>query len=228
MTRSNLFANVENLFEFSEEKEIIRKTQLAVSTLIGRLVGTFGEQRAFLISIEAACLGVASKNGELNSKEKALADATFVKIFPDANLVYNKIAQEVTDSSYSVVEVIAEMGNYIAFDFLYIVLGFAYIDGKADDQVMNKLDEMLGMNLLALFMQSESEVVPTPQTRLVGLEAEIYNLFKSKNKMISLNEVATHFPDKSKTEIKTALDSLCDKAILFGGENFAGCRYGLV
>lgn len=52
--------------------------------------------------------------------------------------------------------------------------------------------------------------------------------FKSDDQLRTLNDIVAHFPGKSKSEVKSALDSLCDKGILYGGDNIAGCMYGLV
>ena len=230
MVRSNLFANIENRFQFLNEEEIIEKTQQAFNSFIKEYAIQIGDTRTCFLNLTgAAKIGVASKNGTLNLKEKALADATFGQMWNKDQMenIYSIISDEIVEENYNAVNIITQLGNEMAFSFLYIVLGFAYIDGEVDEQVMNKLDGLFADTLLSLFMQSDSQNVPTPQIKLDGLEAEIYKWFKLEDKLRPLDEIVAHFPNYSKSEIKSALDSLCVKGIFYGGEKIIGCAYGL-
>ena len=237
MARSNMFANMENQFEFCDTEEITEKTLQGYAGVIGELGDNFEGDVMFMTLILAAKLGVASKCGTLNSKEKALVDSVFGQVWNgDMEEVYDMVAKEITDNDYNLVEMLAQMGNNVALPFLYMVLGFAYIDEKVNDQIMEKLDGMFGMNLLALFMQSGLEEVPAPQVKLVGLEADIVEWFESDDQLRPLKDIVAHFPGKSESEVKSALDSLCDKEILYGtcdrgifsrGDDIGEYKYGL-
>jgi hypothetical protein len=228
MARSNMFANLENQFEFCDKEEITEKTLGAFAGLIDEISGQFDDQVMFMMLVLGAKLGVASKNGKLNSDEKDLVNETFGKIW-NGNIedVYNLVADEISDSDYDLVQKLTQLGNDIALPFLYLILGYAYIDEKVDDKVLGRLDGLFGMNLLALFMQSGLQEVPAPQIKLTSFEAEITKWFKSDDQLRPLNDIVAHFPGKSKAEVKAACDSLCDKGVLFGSDTAIGCMYCL-
>ena len=92
---------------------------------------------------------------------------------------------------------------------------------------MDKLDGLFGINLLADFMSSGLESVPAPLVKLTKLESDIVDWFRSDDQLRPLDDIVAHFPGRLRSEIKEALDSLCDKGILYGGENIVFNMYGL-
>ena len=210
MSRSNMFANLENQFEFCDTEEITEKTLQGFTELIEGLGEQCDNETVFMMLTMAAKFGIASQTGKLNDKEKALVDLIFDNIWGgDIEVIYDMIAAEIAEKDYDFVETLTKMGNNVALPFLHIILGFAYIDEKVNDDVLERLDGMFGMNLLALFMQSGLEEVPAPKIKLTGLEAEIYMWYKSE------------------AEVKEACDNLCVKGILFGMDLAIGFRYRL-
>ena len=77
MARSNVFAVIENVFEFGTKKEITQITVEAFEMLDRSLHDKYDEQSRFMILVKAARLGVASEDGKLNRNEKKLAKAAF-------------------------------------------------------------------------------------------------------------------------------------------------------
>jgi hypothetical protein len=63
--------------------------------------------------------------------------------------------------------------------------------------------------------------------KLTVLETEIVKWFRPEDRLTPLENIQAHFSHCSKAEVKTALDSLCEKGILYGGEQFIFDLYGL-
>ena len=226
--RSNMFANIENQFANCDFEEIKAKTLQGAVELHEVLSGEFDGTTFAHALITAAKLGVASENGVLNDKEKALVDAVLPMNNEDMEGYYEMVSGEITDDEYKLIQLFIDYGDEVAFPLLYVILGFAYVDNKVNDRVMSKLDGMFGMSLLSLFMQSGLEEVPAPAIRLDGFEAEIVEWFKSNDTLIPLKDIIAEFPGHTEEEIKKTLDGLVEKGILCGGENVFGCMYGLV
>lgn len=225
--RSNMFANLENKFEFAG-KEVIEATAVqSLAELVEELRETFNTEAIFGIMIVMARLGVAG-DGVLNQAEKDLIDEVFGRMYKGSmDEIYNAIGTTIPDSDYEMIGMIAKMGNQIAMPLLHCILSFAYIDQVMEDHVAEKLDSLFGMNLMMEFFNSDLEEVPRPKIRLTGQEAEIVEWFKSDDQLRSLADIQKRFPNKSRAELKRTLDGLCQKGILYGGDQFIGCMYGL-
>jgi hypothetical protein len=83
------------------------------------------------------------------------------------------------------------------------------------------------MPLMRIFFASGMKDVPPRRKKVTLLEAEIVKWFRSENKLIPLVDIQAHFSDSSKEEVKAALDRLCEKGILYGGEKFILDMYAL-
>ena len=226
MGRSNMFANIENKFEFAE-KEVIVATALSSLGELFEAIDQMEDQVKFGIMVIGAKLGVAG-DGVLNSQEKELIDEVFGRIWNGSmEEIYDMVGADIQESDYDLVQNITQLGNPVAMPFLYYTLSFAYIDGEIEDDVAERLDGLFGMNLLVDFMQSGEEEVPAPKIRLTGLEAEIVSWFQEDDTLHPLKDIQAHFSSKSKAEVQKALDSLVDKGILYGGANIIGNMYGL-
>ena len=227
-SRSNMFSLIESRFANGDFEEIKENTMQGGRELYEVLNSEYKEGTFTITLLTAAKIGISSESGSLNAQEKALVDAFFPLESESREELYNIVAMKPTDNDYKLVQSLIDCGNETAFPFLYVVLGFAYIDGKVNDRVMKRLDSMYGMSLLSLFIQSGLESVPAPTIRLEGLEAEIVRWFKSDDTLRPLKEIVEHFSDYSENDVKEALDSLCDKGIMYGGEDIVGCMYGLL
>lgn len=60
-----------------------------------------------------------------------------------------------------------------------------------------------------------------------GFEGELLQIFIEEDTMIPLSDIQARFPHKTKSEVKAALDGLCEKGVMLGGDNFINCLYGL-
>lgn len=226
MGRSNMFANIENKFEFAEKEEIVATALSSLGELF-EAIDQMEDQVKFGIMVIGAKLGVAG-DGVLNSQEKELIDEVFGRIWNGSmEEIYDMVGADIQESDYDLVQNITQLGNPVAMPFLYYTLSFAYIDGEIEDDVAERLDGLFGMNLLVDFMQSGEEEVPAPKIRLTGLEAEIVSWFQEDDTLHPLKDIQAHFSSKSKAEVQKALDSLVDKGILYGGANIIGNMYGL-
>ena len=244
MSRSNMFANHENKFEFASKEELIAIALSSAKELSEQINGFgFGDQMTFMLLIIGTKLGVAG-DGDINSDEEELIDEVFGRLWNgDMSEVYDMIEIGISDDDYEIVSKITQLGNHIAMPFLYYVFSFAYIDGEFEDEVAEKLDSLFGKNFLVDFMQSSMEdglvlnvtptmqsgmeKVPAPGVRLTGFEAEIVQWFQERGKLIPLREIVAHFPDKTKSEVQKAMDSLFEKGVVYGGAGIVGNLYGL-
>ncbi len=229
MKRSNMFANIENKFEFATKDEIVNTALSSISDFLTELdqIGLNDDETKLGIMVIGAKLGV-SGDGIINNQEKMLIDNVFGRIIKGSlNNIYDMIDSSITEADYDLIATVIQAGNQIAIPLLYYILSFAYIDGKIEDKVAERLDSIFGMSLLVDFIQSGAEEVPAPQIRLTGFEAEIVSWFKQNDTLHPLDEIQAHFYTKSKNEVKKTLDSLVDKGILYGGDNIIYCMYGL-
>lgn len=224
--RSNLFANVENVFEFAE-KDIIEKIAITALKELAEALDPAGAEVQFAYTILGAKLGVAG-DGVLNAQEKALIDKVFGIIWKKPiEEIYEMVEGPINESDYDAVKLLAGFGNHVAKPFLYYTLSFAYIDGKIEDDVASRLDEIYGLNLLADFMQSGQENVPAPKVRLTGLEAEIVCWLREEDEMYTMQDIKENFSEYPPSEVQRAVNKLVRKDILYGGANFIGNMYGL-
>lgn len=225
-TRSNLFANIENQFEFASKEEITEIAQSSIRELFSAIASLPPEAKFGVVCLGVR-LGVAG-DGVLNQDEKNLIDAVLgIAWKGPMSQLYDMVSGEISEDNYETVELLNELGNEVAMPFLYFTLSFAYIDGKIEDEVANRLDSLFGMNLLTAFMQSGEEEVPTPKIRITELEAEIVSWFQEEDRFCNVKEIQKHFPDRTEAEIQEAMDDLYEKGIVYGGKDIVGGMYAL-
>lgn len=226
-SRSNMFANLENEFEFASKYEVEQKAKESVVLLIRALKDLgVNDKVIFGTLIQAISLGTLG-DGRISDEEEELIVGAFSPFYNGTRAELMELfGEEIDESIYENARLIDKLGPNVALPFLRVVLGFAYIDGVFEDDVAKKLDGIFGMSLLAAFFASGAEEVPKPKIRLTGLEAEIVQWFREDDTLHSLDDIQSHFYGCSKVEVKRALDSLCDKGVLYGGENMMGL-YGL-
>lgn len=224
--RSNMFANIENRFEFASEEEIVQIAFSSLREIVGSLSGA-ADEVIFGVVLLGAKLGVAA-DGKINEKERYLIDTIF-EPFSNASMekIYDFVGETIGEDDYNRVIPITKLGNPLAMSFLNFVLSFGYIDEVFEDEVAEKLDGLFGMNLLADFFNSGMQEVPTPKIKLTGLEAKIFEWLHGNDELKTLEEIQIHFSQENKSEVKVALERLCDKGILYSVETFVGKMYGL-
>ena len=224
--RSNMFANIENKFEFASKEEIEATAISSLAELIGAL-DSFDDQTKMGMMVIGAKLGVFG-DGVIRAEERELIDYVFGQVYHGSmDTIYGLVGAPIEENDYNIVQMLTQMGNQVAMPFLHYILSFAYIDGEFEDHVAEKLDGLFGMNLMVDFFNSDLEEVPAPRVKLTGLEAEIVEWFQADDQLRPLRDIQAHFAHRSKSEVKNALDSLCEKGILYGGENIIGNMYGL-
>ena len=75
---------------------------------------------------------------------------------------------------------------------------------------------LFGIALLGDFLASNMDTVPAPKVTPKDLETQIVALFYCDRQLIPLAKIEERFSHIPKTEVKTTLDSLCAKGILYG------------
>ena len=93
------------------------------------------------------------------------------------------MSRGISDDDYDLAKKIVALGPPVAIPFLYFILSFAYIDGKVDDGVVDKLDDIWGLDIMDNFVICPDDVdvygscdVSTPENPLSGLEAVEINV----------------------------------------------------
>lgn len=224
--RSKFFAYLENEFELAEEEDIVATAIATIEELVGKLP-SFDDKTKFAIAVTGAKLGV-SGDGQINAREKLLIDTVFGQFWKGSiEQVYELLGATIAESDYELVKSVIQMGDEAAFQLLRWILSFAYIDEVFEDEVANKLDGLFGMTLMRIFFASGMRDVPPRRVKVTPLESEIVKWFRSHDKLIPLEDIQAHFSDSSKAEVKAALDNLCAKGILYGGEKFILDMYAL-
>ena len=228
MARSNVFAVIENVFEFGTKKEITQITVEAFEMLDRSLHDKYDEQSRFMILVKAARLGVASEDGTLNRNEKKLAKAAFSSCYSgDLDDLYQLIGGKIEDADYDLVKDLCGMGNEVAIQYLLAILGFAYIDEEGNEEVLDRLDPIYGLNLLAFAQQCGWKEIPRPRYKAKGLEKDIVKWLRSNDTLRTIKEFKEQFPGRSEDEIREAIERLCKERILYGAKFIVGEMYGL-
>lgn len=153
----------------------------------------------------------------MNASETALADYLSrerLSSLPENTLATLIDSIELDDSAEALVKMTALMGQDVAMDVFRYILCWACADDLVEPEVEDRLESGFGMNLLVDFGDSGLESVPMPKVQLMGLEAEIALLLKNDDEVIFLRDIQAHFPDRSESEVKRALDCLCEKGVL--------------
>lgn len=224
--RSNMFANLESKFQFASTEQLVATAKSSMREMFDAM-DAFSMDAKINVALIGIKLGAAG-DGVLNAQEKMLIQEVFgASIKVPMEQFCELLEDKPGDDVYNAVRNLTQLGNGVAMPFLHFVLCFAYIDGVFEDDVAEKLDGIFGMNLMVDFFSSDLEEVPCPKIGLTRQEAEIVDWFLSDDQLRSLTDIQKHFPDKSRAELKRLLDGLCQKGILYGGDNFVGCMYGL-
>ena len=130
---------------------------------------------------------------------------------------------------YECIETMLRFGPTVALPLLDYILAVAYSDDILETYLEQKLESMFAPLLLVAFLKSGEESVPSPSVsvKLTDLESKILKWFREDGDTHTLKDAQKKFSFKSGSEVQHALDSLCDKGILYGGANMIGHTYFL-
>lgn len=158
--RSNFFTTVEEAYAKCTPEQLICEATNEAVTLLNEVIAKMSNGDRILIPILflGAKLGCAG-DGKVSQEERNIADKVFGKVLsnPEMNGIYSNIGAAITDADYNLVSIVTKMGNSIAMPFLKYVFCFAYIDGKFEDDVAEKLDGMFGEVLLKDYFEQAAE-----------------------------------------------------------------------
>ena len=135
-------------------------------TIIGTAVNSIGDfinqsgmktpQRIFQAMVIAAKVGIATKTGSLNDKEKQISDEVFGRIWKgDMETIYAMLSQEIEEGEYQFLQVVG--ATPIGIELLKFILAFAYIDGEVDEAIAERLEGCFGIALLGDFFNHSDE-----------------------------------------------------------------------
>lgn len=236
MARGNWFANYEEMFKGLSKEEIAVLAIDFRNEVVQFLQGTnFPNVVISRILLSATAIGVMGDD-VLNDAEKEMIDVVLGSVWDGDIEEINRMIREgrLSDRDYELIESVIQLGNAVAMPLFCLILSFAYADGVFEDEVAERLERIFGMNLIADFLQSGLEEVPpvSHKVELTGFEAEIVQWLQSNDELeppciAPLKKFVEHFPGKTKAEVKKTLDGLCDKGILWGGDDYVACMYGL-
>ena len=228
--RGNLFANIENEYrEMSLEDLKTDARENLEKLILGAQAQGQNLQAAVMMSLSCADIGLENKS-ELTEPEKSLISAVFHPLLNMTDDELYDILCRPSDPQLDVIlPAVSKLGNTVAIPVLHLVLCFAYADGEISDELAQKLENYLGVNLIAEFFQSGAESVPsqTVSNTLSELEAQIVLWFKETGTLHGPDETQAHFSASSSKDVQRALEHLRELDILFGGPDLFGNLYGL-
>ena len=222
--RSNMFELIASEVKNKTEEEI---TQRALESMRTMYTMYENPEDSSLFSMMYLCakIGMAG-DSTINAKEKELVNNTLCTICNiSAEELYTSIKHNPTDKDYKLLELITKMENEFALAALRLIMAFAYIDNKFEEDVAEKVDGLFGMNLLKCFFDSGMEEVPVPTIELKGLEATIFKYFDKEVPLETFEQICEKFPKEDTKEVKRALDKLVEDGLLYTTDTFIGKTY---
>lgn len=124
MARGNIFANLENKYQFATESQIM---DMAFNALV-RAISADGLEDTIRTGIMLIGARVGfDENGSLNEKEKKLVRNVIGKVY-SADLeedIFPVVAQMVTENDYTVLEMLNKLGPAVALPTLEYILACA-------------------------------------------------------------------------------------------------------
>lgn len=229
MVRGNIFANIENEFQFATKEQIIEMGKIYRDMLVQLLSVQFDDATTFGILVHAAKMGTAG-DGVLDSDEKrAIKEILGEAWAGPISMLYDAVSVELVDQDYQSLENVIKLGNNVAMPFLRLILAFAYIDGTIEDDMAGRLEVIYGTNLLTSFTQSDLESVPEAKIKVTvtKLELNLINWMKEKDEAYQLKDIVAAFPSYTKKDIVKALDSLSEKDVVIGKGKLVDGIYSL-
>ena len=175
MSRGNLFASIEKKFKSAEQDTIVKVALASLEDFFKAFeaVRQLEENFKFGTMVVGARLGVAGDR-VVNSQEKELIDEVFGRVWKGPmEEIYDMVGADIQEGDYEIVKVITRVGNSVAMPYLYYILSFAYIDGKIEDDVAERLESLFSASLLAEISQSVKEEVPPERSEENEINADV-------------------------------------------------------
>lgn len=151
MARRNLIADLGQEIAALTKKEIHEKAKKDALFLCMQLSENGSGIKGLIMGIVLAAKIGGFWDGNFDQDERELFDDVVTSTFDnvdDVTPLYQVItASPVSDNDFEPFTTLAQGGSTVLMSALYLILGFAYIDGKCEDELMQKLDEMYGMQL---------------------------------------------------------------------------------
>ena len=142
-------------FDNASEEAIIGTAVNSIGTFVDQS-GMKTPEKIFQAMIIAAKVGVSTKTGSLNEKEKQLSDEVFGNIWNgDMEQIYDMLSQEANEGEYQFLQLVGS--TPIGIELLKFILAFAYIDGEMDEAIAERLEGCFGAALLADFFNHNDE-----------------------------------------------------------------------
>lgn len=155
MAVGNFLAQYQAAFKNASEEEIIGTALNSLSDFIDQS-GMHTPEKIFQAMVLSAKIGIATKTGSLNDKEKKITDEVFSRIWNgDIEEIYEMLSQEIEEGEFMWLQLVGS--SPVGIELLKYILAFAYIDGKMDEAIAEKLEECFGMALLGSFFNSDPE-----------------------------------------------------------------------
>ena len=153
MSTGNFFNDLVNQIKSKTESEILSIATDSMREFIPASQMT-DAKRIFQVLLLAATIGVEGKK-QLNAKEKRLIDDFFGDLCSDISIVYEFIAQPITEKEWGVLEMFPNMGGVaVGLPLLKLILCFAFVDGKLSNDIAEKLENIFGIVLLGNFFNN--------------------------------------------------------------------------
>lgn len=164
----------------------------------------------------------------LNRYERRLAKYVAETAFTDlTEETVSDMINAMPVGAYDYAEVFAKLGGERAMAYFRYILCWALADGVIEAALEARLESIFGLLLIVDFADSGLESVPAPKIQLTGLEAEIAHKLKQEDDLYRLRDIQARFPNRSGSEVEGALDSLCQKGVLYCVDTAVGNMYGL-
>lgn len=154
MSVGNFMTQYQNAFKNASEEEILEMAKASISNFISQS-GMHTPKLIFQAMIWGANVGVATKSGSLNEKEKKITDEVFNNWNGDMEDIYAMISQEVKEEEFQFFKMVGM--TPVGIEMLKYILAFAYIDGEMEEEIAEKLEDCFGMALLGSFFNSDTD-----------------------------------------------------------------------
>ena len=223
MSRSNMFANIENEIKKLNKDDLINYSKEFLKDLIEPF--TNNSKLFTLIVFQGMRFGLMG-DGKINDVEKEFLKKWFITVL---KVPYDEEAEHNTsipidEEDYKILEqTLSTVGKrYPTWGITYLkfILVFAYCDGVFEEDVAKRLDGIFGMTLLVDFFASGMSEVPKP-THEVGVSKIEKELLEHiiKTSGGPMKDIISKFPHLSKETIEEVLDSLANKGLIDKIEN---------
>lgn len=155
MAVGNFMAQYQEAFQNASEEEIIGTANNSIDEFVEQS-GMHTPDDIFVAMVWAAKVGIATKTGTLNKKEKKITNEVFKRIWNgDMEEIYEMLSQNIQEAEFQWLELVGSTA--VGIELLKFILAFAYIDGKMDDAIAERLEKCFSMSLMSDFFNGVPE-----------------------------------------------------------------------